>query len=70
MLFTKNSYSVPPEAIKLMVLLAHEVIVAGAVTAPPFAVNTGMGKLSTLTVMLLDGISHKYPLRVFTVNLL
>ena len=53
-----------------MVLLAHEVIVAGAVTAPPFAVNPGMGKLSTLTVMLLDGISHKYPLRVFTVNLL
>ena len=42
-----------------MVLLAQDVIVDGAVTAPPFAVNPGVGKLSTLTVMLFDGISQR-----------
>ena len=35
--FTKNSYSRPPELLKLIVDETHEVIVAGAVIAPPFA---------------------------------
>lgn len=51
-----------------MVLLAQEVIVAGAVNAPPFAVKPGLGSASTLTVILLDGILHSKPLRVLIVN--
>ena len=35
--FTKNSYSIPPEPVKLIVDEAHEVIVAGAEIAPAFA---------------------------------
>ena len=65
--FTINSYSTPPVAIKLTGSPIQIVIVDGAVTAPAFAVNPGVGNAFTLTNTLLVGLVHSLPLRLLTV---